>query len=154
MMAMNPGVSRRARWWFIAGVAMVVLSAPAIYGCGPWFDEAVFIPGGAPQTSQSEFASGKLGIVLPSMRRSYLIVAYRYLNGMKLTMSLSCDFAPPRRTKRENDLTVVIATHLSSLFTSLPATQRQSFQTHRPAQWAPTIHPASRIEIPQTFFTN
>ena len=91
MMAMNPGVSRRARWWFIAGVAMVVLSAPAIYGCGPWFDEAVFIPGGAPQTSQSEFASGKLGIVLPSMRRSYLIVAYRYLNGMKLTMEQQHD---------------------------------------------------------------
>jgi hypothetical protein len=91
MMAMKPGVSRRARWWFIAGVAMVVLSAPAIYGCGPWFDEAVFIPGGTPQTSQSEFASGKLGIVLPTMRRSYLIVAYRYLNGMKLSMEQQHD---------------------------------------------------------------
>jgi len=85
MMAMKPGVSLRARRWFIAGVAMVVLCTPAIYGCGPWFDEAVFVPGGTPQTPQSEFASGKLGIVLPTMRRSYLIVAYRYLNGMKLS---------------------------------------------------------------------
>ena len=84
MIAMKPAVSRRAPWWFLAGAAMVLLSSPAIYGCGPWFDEAVFIPGGMPQTLQPEFASGKLGIVLPTMRRSYLIVAYRYLNGMKL----------------------------------------------------------------------
>ncbi len=49
MMAMKPGVSLRARWWFIAGVAMVVLSTPAIYGCGPWFDQAVFVPGETPQ---------------------------------------------------------------------------------------------------------
>lgn len=82
-MAMKLEVTR-VRWWFIAGVTAVVLAAPAIYACGPWFDEAIFVPGGVPQTSQAEFASGKLGVVLPTMRRSYLIVAYRYLNGMKL----------------------------------------------------------------------
>lgn len=65
---------------------VVVLVAPAIYGCGPWFDEAIFVAGGSPQTSQVEFAAGKLGILLPTMRRSYLIVAYRYLSGMKLTV--------------------------------------------------------------------
>ena len=61
MMAMKPGVSLRARWWFIAGVAMVVLSTPAIYGCGPWFDQAVFVPGETPQTSQFGVCFRKLG---------------------------------------------------------------------------------------------
>ena len=83
-MAMKLTLSLGKRSTFTIGVLLVVLAGPATYGCGPWFDEAVFIPGGAPQTSQSDFASGKLGIVLPTMRRSYLVVGYRYLNGMKL----------------------------------------------------------------------
>ncbi|MGB9197135.1 MAG: hypothetical protein WCB53_09450 [Terriglobales bacterium] len=90
-MAMKLDVTRWVRWWFIAGVAAVVLAAPAIYACGPWFDEAIFVPAGAPQTSQPEFASGKLGIVLPTMRRSYLVVAYRSLNGMKLNAAQQHD---------------------------------------------------------------
>jgi len=77
--------SRWTRHWLLIAVVVVVLATPTIYGCGPWFEEAIFIPGRAPQTSQVEFAAGKLGIVLPTMRRSYLVVAYRYLTGMKLT---------------------------------------------------------------------
>ena len=84
-MAMRLEFPRWVRRWLTVGLGAVVLAAPAIYGCGPFFDEAIFIPGGVPQTSQAEFASGKLGIVLPTLRRSYLIVAYRYLHGMKLT---------------------------------------------------------------------
>jgi len=84
-MAMKLEHSRWMRHWLLTIGLIVVLAAPSIYGCGPWFDEAVFIPGGVPQTSQPEFAAGKLGILLPTMRRSYLIVAYRYLSGMKLT---------------------------------------------------------------------
>ena len=68
----------------VAVVALVLVIPNAIYGCGPWFDEAVFTSSSEPQTSQEEFAAGNLGIVLPSMRRSYLIVAYRTLNGTKL----------------------------------------------------------------------
>lgn len=84
-MAMKLEHSRWMRHWLLTAGVIVVLAAPSIYGCGPWFDEAVFIPGGVPQVSQSEFAAGKLGILLPTMRRSYLIVAYRYLSGMKLS---------------------------------------------------------------------
>jgi hypothetical protein len=84
-MAMKLEYSWCLRHWLLIAAVVVVLAAPAIYGCGPWFDEAIFIPQGAPQTSQAEFAAGKLGILLPTMRRSYLIVAYRYLSGMKLT---------------------------------------------------------------------
>ena len=84
-MAMTLEYSRRVRYGLLIAAVVVVLAAPAIYGCGPWFDEAIFIPDRAPQTSQAEFAAGKLGILLPTMRRSYLIVGYRYLSGMKLT---------------------------------------------------------------------
>src|SRR5215472_8616805 len=84
-MAMRLGISQWMRHWLLTAAVVVVLAGPAIYGCGPWLDEAIFIPGGAPQTPQPEFAAGKLGILRPTMRRSYLIVAYRYLSGMKLT---------------------------------------------------------------------
>src|SRR5215471_15787756 len=84
-MAIKREHSRWVRHRLLIAAVVVVLAVPVIYGCGPWFDEAIFIPGGAPQTSQAEFAAGKLGILLPTMRRSYLIVAYRYLSGMKLT---------------------------------------------------------------------
>jgi len=84
-MAMRLEMSRWMRHWLLTAAVVVVLAGPAIYGCGPWLDEAIFIPGGAPQTPQPEFAAGKLGILRPTMRRSYLIVAYRYLSGMKLT---------------------------------------------------------------------
>lgn len=83
-MAMKREKSWRLRRTLVT-ILVVLLGAPAIYGCGPWFDEAIFIPGGVPQTSQPEFAAGKLGILVPTMHRSYLVVAYRYLNGNKLS---------------------------------------------------------------------
>lgn len=74
-----------ARWFVIGLAVMFLLAMPsAMYSCGPWFDEATFAFTDAPQPAQAEFAAGKLGIVLPTLRRSYLIVAYRYLNGLKL----------------------------------------------------------------------
>lgn len=74
-----------ARRFVVVSAVLVLLVMPgAIYSCGPWFDEATFAFADAPQPSQEEFAAGKLGIVLPTLRRSYLIVAYRYLNGLKL----------------------------------------------------------------------
>jgi hypothetical protein len=75
-----------ARYLVVISTTALILAMPgAIYSCGPWFDEAIFVPGGMPQTSPPEFAAGKLGIVLPTLRRSYLIVAYRYLSGLKLS---------------------------------------------------------------------
>ncbi|MBZ5548518.1 MAG: hypothetical protein LAO22_11280 [Acidobacteriia bacterium] len=76
---------KSARWIVILLAVVLMLAAPsAIYSCGPFFDEAEFVRGNAPQVSQADFAAGKLGIVLPTLRRSYLIVAYRYLSGLKL----------------------------------------------------------------------
>lgn len=76
---------RLIRWFLIVSVVVFVLVNPAaIYSCGPYMEEAVFVQSTEPQVSQEDFATGKLGIVLPTMRQSYLIVAYRYLSGLPL----------------------------------------------------------------------
>ncbi len=72
------------RFLILAAVIFLLVMPRAIYTCGPWLDEAIFAFADTPQPSQTEFAAGKLGILLPTFRRSYLIVAYRYLNGLKL----------------------------------------------------------------------
>jgi hypothetical protein len=64
---------------------LVALARPvAIYSCGPFFASAVFWFHTDP-ASQEEFAAGKLGILRPSLRRSYLVVAYRYMSGLQLS---------------------------------------------------------------------
>ena len=76
---------RLIRWSLIVSVVVFVLVNPAaIYSCGPYMEEAIFVQSTEPQVSQEDFATGKLGIVLPTMRQSYLIVAYRYLSGLPL----------------------------------------------------------------------
>ena len=73
------------RWFVIVSAAAFVLVNPAaIYSCGPYLEQAVFVPGNEPQVSQEDFVAGKLGIVIPTLRRSYLVVAYRYLSGLPL----------------------------------------------------------------------
>src|ERR1043166_8197671 len=65
-------------------ILFILVNPAAIYSCGPYMEEAVFYQGVEPQVSQQDFAAGKLGIVIPTLRRSYLVVAYRYLSGMQL----------------------------------------------------------------------
>ncbi len=77
-------VKHARRFLVLSAVIFLLVMPRAIYSCGPWFDEATFAFAGTPQPSQAEFAAGKLGIVLPTLRRSYLIVAYRYLSSLKL----------------------------------------------------------------------
>jgi hypothetical protein len=73
-----------ARWLIIGAAFAVVLVTPsAVYTCGPFLESATFTRGNAPQLSQADFAAGTLGVLLPTFRRSYLIIAYRYLNGLK-----------------------------------------------------------------------
>jgi hypothetical protein len=65
--------------------ALMFLTTPcAIYSCGPFLTSEIFAfedrPGDA-----ADFAAGTLGIVRPGFRRAYLVVAYRYLTGLKLT---------------------------------------------------------------------
>jgi hypothetical protein len=69
----------------MGAVLIVVLVTPsAVYTCGPYLESAAFVLAEGPQVSQADFVGGKMGILLPTFSRSYLIVAYRYLNGLKL----------------------------------------------------------------------
>jgi hypothetical protein len=84
-MALTRATAISARRLFILLTVFFILVMPsAIYSCGPFFEEAVFTPAEAPQVSHKNFAAGKLGIILPTLRPSYLVVAYRYLSGLTL----------------------------------------------------------------------
>src|SRR5580704_9461363 len=53
--------------------------------CAPDFLVAVFSYYRHPDLPRTEFIDGRLGVLQPSFARSYLIVAYRYLNGVGLS---------------------------------------------------------------------
>jgi len=69
-----------------AAVLLAILLTPAnIFSCGPFFQEPVFTDPTAPDQPLELFAKGRLGIVLPQYETQYLVVAYRYLAGPKLS---------------------------------------------------------------------
>ena len=53
--------------------------------CGPGYTTPVFDTDKAPEVPFSVYASGRLGIVKPTFRRSVLLAAYRWLSGAGLT---------------------------------------------------------------------
>ena len=65
-------------------VIFLYLSSPTS-GCGPFFPQTYFITSRLPDYPLEPYAAGKIGIVLPTYARSYLVVAYRYFNGKPLT---------------------------------------------------------------------
>ena len=76
------------RWkrYRAAGLLVIFLyfSSPTS-GCGPFFPQTYFITSRLPDYPLEPYAAGKIGIVLPTYARSYLVVAYRYFNGKPLT---------------------------------------------------------------------
>jgi hypothetical protein len=52
--------------------------------CAPEFFRAVFSYARHPDFPRSEFVDGRLGVLQPTLARSYLVIAYRYLNGTGL----------------------------------------------------------------------
>ena len=66
-------------------IVLLILAVPLeLPGCGPFLPEALFQLKGAPDAPK-EFARGQLGILQPSYRRVYLVIAYRYLAGIGLS---------------------------------------------------------------------
>lgn len=70
------------------GLSRFVVSIVLLFGllsnaepCGPGYISPVFDRKNAPEYPYSGYASGQLGIVKPTYRRSLLFAAYRYLNG-------------------------------------------------------------------------
>jgi hypothetical protein len=65
-------------------VSTVILQMPT-FACGPFFDEVDFSYTLHPDIPFSKFAGGNIGILKSTMARSYLVIAWRYLNGTPLS---------------------------------------------------------------------
>jgi hypothetical protein len=66
-------------------LTVVLLTTRSAFACGPFALEAVFVHTVHPGFPVERFAAGRLGIIQPSYARSYLYVAYRYLEGAPFT---------------------------------------------------------------------
>jgi hypothetical protein len=79
----------------IAAVLASCMLLPAnIFSCGPFFEQPVFVTKSAPE-SPEHYVDGQLGIVQPTYETAYLVIAYRYLNGVPLTASERKQFLGP-----------------------------------------------------------
>ena len=66
-----------------AALCLILFTATTTFACGPFTLEAIFTFTVHPGYPLENFARGQIGVVQPSYARSYLFVAYRYLNGLK-----------------------------------------------------------------------
>ena len=62
----------------------LIVTPRNIFSCGPFFESATFSFPTHPDYPLDHFLHGKLGIVKPSFYRTYLVLAYRYLDGHPL----------------------------------------------------------------------
>ena len=70
----------------VAGVlAVVLLITPYAFACGPFTLEAIFVHTVHPGFPMERFAGGRIGVLQPRYARSYLYVAYRYLEDAPFT---------------------------------------------------------------------
>jgi len=69
VLALSLAVAVAGGWWFGKG-------------CAPDFFSAVFSYKRHPDLPRSRFIDGRLGVLQPTFARSYLVIAYRYLNGI------------------------------------------------------------------------
>jgi hypothetical protein len=70
------------RWALAISIAVGLICSQPVLGCGPFFEQAIFTYSLHPDLPLTSFAQGQLGVLQPTYARSYLYVAYRYLNGM------------------------------------------------------------------------
>ena len=83
----------RFRYRIILVVAVSIFLVATGESCGPEFAGLVFTREHGPDAPISAFTKGKIGIPLPSWWRSYLVVAYRYLEGKPLSSDEARSFA-------------------------------------------------------------
>ena len=86
----------RTRLLALAAFVVVVLLSPigSVEACGPWFEDDVFVSTNSPDDT-SAFAKGRLGILQAGFDSNEYAVAYRYLNGGKLSDAERAIYAPP-----------------------------------------------------------
>ncbi len=81
------------RYRTILVVAVSIFLMATGESCGPEFAGLVFTREHGPDAPGSAFTKGRIGIPLPSWWRSYLVVAYRYLEGNPLSPDETRSFA-------------------------------------------------------------
>ena len=86
----------RIRRLALAALLAVVLLSPigSVEACGPFFEEDVFVSTTFPD-DHAAFAKGQLGILQAGFDSNEYAVAYRYLNGGKLSDAERQIYAPP-----------------------------------------------------------
>jgi hypothetical protein len=72
---------------FIASGFLILTFIVNALPCGPAYISPVFEYNHSPENPFENFAAGRIGILQPSLRRSVLFAAYRYLNGGGFTAS-------------------------------------------------------------------
>ena len=69
----------------IAALALLLVApGTSVRACGPYFSEAIFTYRLHPDFPLANFAGGQLGLLQPTYAPSYLVVAYRTMNGAPL----------------------------------------------------------------------
>lgn len=68
-------------------LAAMVSGERPVYACGPFARSAVFAYVKHPDFPLDGFARGRLGVLQPTYARSYLYVAYRYMNGLSFNQA-------------------------------------------------------------------
>jgi hypothetical protein len=69
----------------VAAIAVVAAGWQLASACAPDFARAVFSYVRHPDLPRTEFIDGRLGVLQPTFARSYLVIAYRYFNGMGMS---------------------------------------------------------------------
>ena len=72
------------RWALAISIAVGLVCSPPVFGCGPFFEQAIFTYSLHPDLPLAGFAQGHLGVLQPTYARSYLYAAYRHLSGVGL----------------------------------------------------------------------
>src|SRR5438552_16029084 len=76
----------RKTFAFLALIGLAsFLFPPFTQACGPFFTDAIFVYSKHPDFPLEQFAAGRLGVVVPSWARSYLVAADRNLSGAGLS---------------------------------------------------------------------
>jgi hypothetical protein len=83
-------------------IALLIPARQPAESCGPMFDVAKFTFDTHPDLPLSNYAAGNLGIIKPSFARSYLTVAYRYLQGATIDTAAQKELVRMWRARMEH----------------------------------------------------
>lgn len=137
-------------------VAALALPIGQIEACGPWFEPEVFVDKSGPG-DLAAFADGRLGILQAGFDSNEYAVAYRYLNGGKLSAAERSAYAPP--TPRAGIMTDYRHFTPDQIYEAQEAAKKARMSEQPAGQWllereryAPTIpHDTQKVFFPTDY---